>query len=814
MAGNTYSDVGADFFGKDGMVPFVGVVEDVNDPKKSGRVKVRCVGWHPKEKEGGDETGDALTTDELPWARVGMPVTHPQQSRVGGKHGLLPGCWVMGFFLDGVDAQDPFIMNTFSFTSKASEQDYRAVPEGQDGKHDLKDKAFDKNVVSPKTIPSIDTRMASEREQKGTSNPLDPSGDNTLDDSDAFCPEADETQGRSVASERRQRVDFKGGEIGNAESQQYQTIAGDGLGGSVAHAQADIQRRLRERMPSAFARELYNDVVFNRFTGAYINFNGILAQLALEIGNLLKGPANSMKAFTERTANRPLKSTTIQVPDRDGKTTKELDEGDTEKGDLFHALFQETVIDTLIDTIFNLLKVLDGAGNPLPPDSVLPPQTTNTTITNFDALCLSEQLINNFEAIVEEAITTLLELIFGDGGGGGSLDDLNNIVNQFAGLAKSLKFPLMQKYALVTKVFNRAGSRSGDIRNKEIGFNPERIYDTQIGFIKDYLGQTGPGAQGSGADSYDWTKIQFGGTANPTTGEVSNIPCSDAELIGVPVPVIGGLPIVGGGSGRVDPKEWGLRYDFSGVKIVPRDFAEPDFPVNWEKIEFKPGGYNARIIARSLPASDPCNAANFERGVPNVLVILDTGVNYFYGDILGTSVGFPSIYIPGYNGTPIPVIDRQTGEFVGVQVECTAWNPQDGDPTVAVIPDKSSVGLASDDPTIDIQLGNVYIANTGFAYEDPKFVVIDRDTGEENGKVAPVIQNGRIVDLEVIDQGRNFKRIPEIRLVNANQDPGYGADFYPIMSILPREGVTDSRALVDLVYCPAKNQINFRQTTS
>lgn len=814
MAGNTYSDVGADFFGKDGMVPFVGVVEDVNDPKKSGRVRVRCVGWHPKEKEGGDTTGDALPTEGLPWARVGMPVTHAQQSRIGGKHGLLPGCWVMGFFLDGVDAQDPFVMNTFSFTSKASEQDYRAIPEGQDGTHDIADPAFDKAVVTPKTLPNVDARMASEREQKGTSNPLDPSGDNTLDDSDAFCPEADETQGRSVASERRQRTDYKGGEFGNAESQQYQTKSADGRGGSTAHAASDIQRRLREVMPSKFAREIFNDAVYNRFTGAYINFNGVLAQLALEFGNLLKGPALSMKAFQERTINRPLKSTTIQVPDRDGMMTKKLDETDTEKGDLFHAVFQETVVDTLIDTMFNLLKILDQDLPDIPADSQLPAQTTNTSITNFDALCLSEQLVNNFEAIVEDALKEIFEAIFG-GGGSFSLTDVSNIVNQFAGLAKSLKFPLMQKYALVTTVFNRTGSRSGDILNKDIGFNPERLYDTQRGFIKDYMGQTGPGAQGSGGEPYDWTKIQFGGTANPTTGNISNIPCSDAEIVVVPNPVSGILgPAGGAGPGRGGTDQFGLRWDFSGVKIVDRNFAEPDFPINWDKIEFKLEGYNARIIPRSLPASDPCNAANFERGIPNVLVILDPGRLYYYNNLLNPAGSFPSIYIPGYNGRPIPVLDRETGEFVGVQVECTAWNPEDGNPTVSVIPDKASVGLTSDDPTINVKLGAVYIGNTGFAYDKPQFVVLDRDTGEENGKIEPILQNGRIVSLEVVDQGSNFKRIPEIRLVNKNSDPGYGADFYPIMSIVPREGVEQSKALVDLVYCPAKNQINFRPTES
>ena len=41
-----------DFFGKDGFTPFIGQVEDVNDPLMSGRVKVRCVGWHPKDRKG------------------------------------------------------------------------------------------------------------------------------------------------------------------------------------------------------------------------------------------------------------------------------------------------------------------------------------------------------------------------------------------------------------------------------------------------------------------------------------------------------------------------------------------------------------------------------------------------------------------------------------------------------------------------------------------------------------------------------------------------------------------------------------------
>ena len=89
-------------------MPFIGQVEDVNDPKGAYRAKVRCIGVHPCEKNG----EDGVKTEDLPWARVGMSTQFPQQARIGGKHGLLPGSWVFGYFLDGEDCQDPLVMCT------------------------------------------------------------------------------------------------------------------------------------------------------------------------------------------------------------------------------------------------------------------------------------------------------------------------------------------------------------------------------------------------------------------------------------------------------------------------------------------------------------------------------------------------------------------------------------------------------------------------------------------------------------------------------------------------------------------------------
>lgn len=85
---------------------FTGVVENRHDPLLLNRVKVRCFGWHTENKR-------ALPTEELPWASVLMPTTSSGTSGVGeGTHGLVEGSWVMGFFRDGNDAQDPVILGS------------------------------------------------------------------------------------------------------------------------------------------------------------------------------------------------------------------------------------------------------------------------------------------------------------------------------------------------------------------------------------------------------------------------------------------------------------------------------------------------------------------------------------------------------------------------------------------------------------------------------------------------------------------------------------------------------------------------------
>ena len=94
------------FMGQDGFVWFVGVVEDRNDPELLGRVRVRCLGFHT------DNLND-LPSSDLPWAHVMHPVTDPSMQGLGSTPSfLVEGSWVIGFFRDAYEKQQPVIIGS------------------------------------------------------------------------------------------------------------------------------------------------------------------------------------------------------------------------------------------------------------------------------------------------------------------------------------------------------------------------------------------------------------------------------------------------------------------------------------------------------------------------------------------------------------------------------------------------------------------------------------------------------------------------------------------------------------------------------
>jgi hypothetical protein len=89
--------VNNEFAGLNGFVWWIGVVEDRTDPLKLGRCRVRIAGWH-------SEKVTELPTNNLPWAQAMMPVNNPN------TYTPKESDMVVGFFLDGENAQQPIIM--------------------------------------------------------------------------------------------------------------------------------------------------------------------------------------------------------------------------------------------------------------------------------------------------------------------------------------------------------------------------------------------------------------------------------------------------------------------------------------------------------------------------------------------------------------------------------------------------------------------------------------------------------------------------------------------------------------------------------
>lgn len=116
--------------GSEGFRWFVGVVEDVDDPLKAGRLKVRIYNSYSESKA-------LAPTDTLPWATVLNPISSASLNGVGiSPTGILPGSTVVGFFMDGNDSNYPVILGTIA-----------GVPGTPESEHDVPHEAREVNKI-------------------------------------------------------------------------------------------------------------------------------------------------------------------------------------------------------------------------------------------------------------------------------------------------------------------------------------------------------------------------------------------------------------------------------------------------------------------------------------------------------------------------------------------------------------------------------------------------------------------------------------------------------------------------------------------
>ena len=107
-----------EFLGKDGFQWFIAQVapdkvwrtENNQNFSNGFRAKIRILGYHPGEN---DEEG-GISDENLPWAHfLVSPQFGAGNNNTGTSFALQGGEMVVGFFLDGEEAQQPLIIGSF-----------------------------------------------------------------------------------------------------------------------------------------------------------------------------------------------------------------------------------------------------------------------------------------------------------------------------------------------------------------------------------------------------------------------------------------------------------------------------------------------------------------------------------------------------------------------------------------------------------------------------------------------------------------------------------------------------------------------------
>ena len=223
-----------DYLGRDGYTWWVGEVESNKDPSHLGRVQVRILGWYTGHKEKEAYT-KIIPTKILPWANVLLPTDNPQTKNAGTTTELQPGAWVLGFFLDGDEANCPIVIGAFrGFQQK--EDDKRTT--AADGKVS---KEMQTNSQPQKDMAGNDKMAGAPYNKQQSKSPKDAKG--TPEESRGAISLGEETvPGNTVTNPIKPPV--------NKQS------IGDGVAGPAGEGfETDLERMLTElgEMASALA---------------------------------------------------------------------------------------------------------------------------------------------------------------------------------------------------------------------------------------------------------------------------------------------------------------------------------------------------------------------------------------------------------------------------------------------------------------------------------------------------------------------------------------------------------------------------------
>lgn len=280
------------FIGRDKFVWWIGQVEkSVDTAKNSNRVKVRIVGYHS------DRT--AVPSEELPWANILMPPTNAQSGGTGKKAMLTPGQWVVGFFLDGDEAQVPCIWGCLGGTigtdtdATVPQNSYQS-PQNIWSKPEM---TTPSSVAKKASNPSSDS--TNQMPHMAGSNKPAAQGSTEGSEDDFEKVDSSETKPKVLTEDPLAST----GQVAKEQEQTYEVAVADGVCGANS-VMDQMSSKLTEFIEDVSSATKVGELWINTQTGAVMDMTQKIQSYSTLIGNMLQAPMSAIMRFAEAEAKK------------------------------------------------------------------------------------------------------------------------------------------------------------------------------------------------------------------------------------------------------------------------------------------------------------------------------------------------------------------------------------------------------------------------------------------------------------------------------------------------------------------------------
>ena len=306
---------------------------------KGNRVKVRIVGYHPFDPE-----GNILPDEDLPWAEVlADPFSGNGQGGVSKTLSLVGGEMVLGFFLDGEDAQQPVIMGLFPKYDDVKDTYTAAQMKTRKSSGFEPFQAYTRaNLTQPEAPAAHQTKtdLNSEKKKK-----------NIISDR-----AADNEKVRLVSNDASKKYQ----ERTNTTSENWTPCKNDDIG--------KISQIVTDFIEVTRGWENALDSWVDPLTNTVIDIQGELEFIKGEVSGIMRGTMNEMKTALMKKINKKFKKVLSDMKKKDPKASgKEKKAKNAQKGigTLVACAFNkalEAIGGFILNMFKNLLgKVLNGA---------------------------------------------------------------------------------------------------------------------------------------------------------------------------------------------------------------------------------------------------------------------------------------------------------------------------------------------------------------------------------------------------------------------------------------------------------------------